>query len=68
MLDSELDRQVSLLTAHGVGAARLGGSLRYDALELRQKAVAAAKDADHVIVCTGLNVSMRESWCEVKRG
>lgn len=50
----------ALLTTCDVGAARLGGSLRYDVLELRQRAVAAAKDADQVVICIGLLVSLRE--------
>ncbi|KAL4787305.1 glycosyl hydrolase family 3 N terminal domain-containing protein [Aspergillus varians] len=39
----------------GGGAANLGASLRMDAEEMINRAVAAAEDADYTILCTGLN-------------
>jgi len=40
------------------GGVRLGGCLKMDSQALIDKAVEAARDADAVVICTGLNVSV----------
>lgn len=44
-------------TDMGGGGGRLGGTPRYDRKHLIRRAEEAAKWADYVVVCTGLNVS-----------
>jgi hypothetical protein len=52
----KLDQGTNVL--FGGGAVRIGGAKIIDADEEVKHAAALAKDADHVIICAGLNVSL----------
>ncbi len=50
------------VVSFGGGGARLGACLEIDPETAVQQAVAAAKAADHVVLCTGLNVRMSRNF------